>query len=281
MRYHAPTASWEPAEDQPAAEAPATLSLITWNVWFGAHQAAARATATLELLQAADADVICLQEVTRDFLARLLAAGWVRRDYTVSDASGATVDPYGVVVLTRLPLRALTHHEMPTSMARGLVLAELQVGAARLAVGAVHLESRRHNADVRGEQLAVILPILRAAAPDAILCGDLNFDAEWEDEERALRGDLLDLWPALRGADPGYTVDTAANPMTAWDKGHDKQVRFDRVLLRSPARTWRPRSIRLLGTAPVRDAQPPLYPSDHFGLQVVLDHRGAGAQRSA
>lgn len=270
--------AWREEADAAAALAApggAALSLVTWNVWFGEHRFPDRAAALIEVLRRCDADVICLQEVTPPLLDTLLGRRWVREGYRVSDAAGGSVDPYGVLVLTRLPLLSLRCQELPTSMGRSLVLAELLAGGRRLAVGAVHLESQRHNADRRREQLAVVLPVLRAAAPDAVLCGDLNIDEERLAEPR-LPPDFLDLWPALRGAAPGYTMDTEANRMTEIMKGTVKRVRYDRVLLHSPQRTWRAATIEIIGTEPIAAETPDVFPSDHFGLLARLEAGRSG-----
>jgi hypothetical protein len=80
----------------------------------------------------------------------------------------------------------------------------------------------------------------------------------------------VDLWPALRGQAPGHTEDTDVNVMLRNVKAKAKNVRFDRVLLRSTGGAWRPRSIELLGTAPIAEASPDVFPSDHFGLAAVI-----------
>jgi tyrosyl-DNA phosphodiesterase 2 len=241
-------------------------------VWFDPTQAEARAAALLRCMEVADADVLCLQEVNLAFLHRALAASWIRREYAVSDAVGASVDPYGALLLSRIPLDGLICQELPTSMERTLVAGTVRVGGHALAIGTVHLESRRHNSDVRMEQLAIALPALRAITHDALLCGDLNFDPE-DEEEALLRPDWRDVWTTLRGLDPGYTVDTIHNAMGVMP-GKEKQVRFDRMLLSGEA--WRPRSIRRIGTEPLDAARPDLYPSDHFGLRAEFAVAGRG-----
>jgi tyrosyl-DNA phosphodiesterase 2 len=45
-----------------------------------------------------------------------------------------------------------------------------------------------------------------------------------------------------------------------------KQVRFDRVLLRSQHPGWRAETIRLIGAEPISSTMPNVFPSDHFGL---------------
>lgn len=133
----------------------------------------------------------------------------------------------------------------------------------------------KHNRDARAEQLEAIFPVLAAAGPDAVLVGDFNFCSSWAAENANLDPEFVDLWPALRGRAPGYTEDTGVNVMLRNVKSKAKNVRFDRVLLRSAGGDWRPRSIELLGTTPIAVESPDVFPSDHFGLAAVIEYGGS------
>lgn len=253
------------------AAPPTALTVVTWNVWFAPYCFEPRCRALLEVVRAQLPDVVCLQEITLDSLEMLLAEPWVRAEYRVSDARGDTFDSYGVVILSRLPVRALAIHELPSHMGRRLLVAELDTGDSRLVVGTVHLESLKHNRDARAEQLEEVFPRLKAAGPDVVLAGDFNFCSSWAAENANLDPQFVDLWPALRGRAPGYTEDTDINAMLRNVKAKEKCVRFDRVLLRSTGGAWRPRSIELLGTAPISASAPDVFPSDHLGLAAVIE----------
>lgn len=254
---------------------PATCTLLTWNIWFSTHARTERTGLLLDALGEADADVVCLQEVLPEAVAALREAPGLRA-YTLLDDTFDSAAGYGTVILTRLPVRAWRRHELPGSMGRDLHVAEVILGdGAPLAVGTVHLESRRWNGDVRAEQLDVALPLLRAAAPDAVLAGDFNFDDGWPEEARLdAAPDFLDLWRAHGRGGEGYTVDTRRNAMTLAHKGKEKQTRYDRVLLRGAGENVRARTISLVGTAP-HPRDPAVFASDHFGLRAVIARDGA------
>lgn len=271
-RYDPASGAWRLA---PAAAPPAAtrLTCVTFNVWFDDHAFAERAEALLALLARCDADVIALQEVTPRLLERLLVADWVRAGYAISDHRGATVWPYGVLLLTRWTPPRLSWHRLPSAMGRGLLVAEWYLNGQHTAVATVHLESLRDSAPTRAAQLAQIFPLLARPA-QALLLGDFNFCAAWADEQANLDPAYRDLWPDLRPGEPGYTQDTRVNLMRLKARGDQQPVRFDRVLLRAAPGGWAPTAIRLLGDRPLRPDTPAIFVSDHFGLWAELTWRG-------
>jgi tyrosyl-DNA phosphodiesterase 2 len=237
------------------------LVVATWNTWFGDHMFDERTTALLAHLAQRRPDVIALQEVTITLLERLLDEPWVRHAYAVSDLE--LWQRYDVILLARAPIRRLSQLELPTQMGRRLLVAEL---ACNLTVATVHLESMKESTDARADQLRRIQPYLAQLGPDALLVGDMNFDPEARVENAALGRDLVDLWPALRPDDPGYTADSEANAMRYMLKPKLSQKRIDRAFLRGSG--WRATRIELLGTSPIDDEG--TFISDHFGLELAL-----------
>eukprot|EP00566_Odontella_aurita_P003773 CAMPEP_0113592498 /NCGR_PEP_ID=MMETSP0015_2-20120614/37878_1 /TAXON_ID=2838 /ORGANISM="Odontella" /LENGTH=1256 /DNA_ID=CAMNT_0000499037 /DNA_START=186 /DNA_END=3956 /DNA_ORIENTATION=+ /assembly_acc=CAM_ASM_000160 len=91
------------------------FSCVTWNVLFDLydrgivgdemnHQSetnSGRWKALCSVLQKEGSDIICLQEVTPNFLDILANEDWVKNDYTLTAApsAAATVDPCGVLLL--------------------------------------------------------------------------------------------------------------------------------------------------------------------------------------
>lgn len=245
------------------------LTLVTYNVWFGEHRLERRLAALMEEVGRCDPDLVALQEVTAAHLELLLADARVRRLYRVSDAQGDTVSPHGVLLLSRLPLEALRLMELPSGKDRKALVADLGVAGRPLRLGAVHLESSEANTTLRLRQLDELEPHLDGAA-QVVVMGDLNFDPEAAGEQARIEARYTDLWTALRPGEAGYTEDTDVNRMRLLHKSREKQVRFDRILLRPADRGWRPRSIRRIGTGPVSADEPDLFPSDHFGLCAEL-----------
>ena len=235
-----------------------SLDLVTFNVFFGEHHRDARQEALLGLLEELDPDVIGLQEATPELVERIERAAWLEA-YTRSDPE---VHPHGLLCLSRVPVRRFVRHPLRSMFGRELLIAELE----DLAIGIVHLESTRGLSAQRRAQLASIFPRL-AVYTDAVLMGDLNLCSSW-DENGALDPAYVDVWPAIHPEHPGWTEDTDINLMRKELRGGHKQVRFDRVLLRSAS--WRATEIELVGTRPVASTSPLVFPSDHFGLRARL-----------
>ncbi len=246
-----------------AGEAPSEITVVTYNTWFGRFYFEERMEALIDELAGCDADVIALQEVTRPLLDMLAREPWVRDRYWLSDVGGTTFTDYGVVLLSRLPAERIELHELPSYMNRAALVAHLPVGA----MCTVHLESNRGNHDMRCAQLQTLFEILEPES-NAIVMGDFNFAPPWPEND-LIDPRYIDLWPHLRPNDPGYTEDTAINLMRKQVTEKDKQVRFDRILLRSARGDLEPKQIDLLGTTAI-SLDPAIFPSDHFGLRARL-----------
>jgi tyrosyl-DNA phosphodiesterase 2 len=240
------------------------LTVATMNVWFGAERFAERCNATLALFADLQPDLIALQEVTPAFLAQLQHAPWVQQHYRLSDIYGESVDPYGVLLLSRHPVTAWGCFPLPSAMGRMLLTAQINLNKTPTTIASVHLESRETSTPTRAKQLARIFPWL-ANEPQVILVGDFNFCSSWP-ENQNLDSSYRDLWPDLRRDEPGFTEDTTINTMRLRTTGEPKQVRFDRILFRLQSSVWRADLVELLGTTPLPDLEPTVFPSDHFGL---------------
>jgi tyrosyl-DNA phosphodiesterase 2 len=248
------------------------LTLVTYNLWYHEYRWEDRLAAVLRLVREAHPHVIAFQEVTQAHLTRILAEDWIRGQYQVSDASGVTLEPNGVLLLSRIPINSLVLCHLPSRKKRKMVLGELETGYGTLHAGSIHLESSPLNLPVRLEQLDRVLPSLHNTR-HSLLMGDFNFDPRDQAEQSRIAPGYTDLWPVLHGAEPGYTVDSRLNEMRFFHKQRQKRARYDRILLRSADGCWQPESARIIGTQPISADRPLVYPSDHFGLLGVVTRR--------
>jgi hypothetical protein len=245
------------------------MRVVTWNIWFGDHEWIERLDALMELVGLFLPDLIGLQEVTPRQLERILAIDWVRSGFRVSDVTGETLEPHGVVLLSRLPIRNLTLIALPTRRDRKLLLAELDTASGPLAAAVTHLESGEDGAALRESQLEIIQRHLCRPGP-ALLMGDLNFDLDRGRELRRLDPDMIDCWREVHGELPGNTLDAEENAMRASMDKSAGPMRCDALLLRPGGLQWRPLSIWRIGMDPIVERDLMLYPSDHFGLAATL-----------
>ena len=268
-RYNHIEHRWVEHKEAPYDSTVQALTLVTYNVWFSPFAFPERSIALLHIIHQYGADLIGLQEVTSEFLKIVLEQDWVREDYFISDFQGSTVQPHGVLLLSRLPIRRLFLHELPSALDRKVLVADILLNGQVTKAGILHLESMKKNARLRAKQLSEIFPLLEDA-PHAVLMGDFNFDPSWPDENHPIDSRYQDLWSVLEPGKPGYTIDTDINIMRFQQKGEPKKVRFDRILLATDPEGWRPEAIELLGTEPVKLEPQAVFPSDHFGLATRL-----------
>lgn len=260
-RFDARTDRWRDIDDGGSVVCQ-ELTVATFNVWFNDLHAAQRYQAIAALLSRDMPDVMVFQEVTEAALEVFLAQPWVRHHYR--RVTVAADGRYGMLMLSRVPIRRSSYTRLPTRLARGYLTAEFTVNGDTLKIASVHLESGKKASNVRAHQLA---RLFRAFTKDAnvLLMGDFNMR---DDENHLLDRQYLDVWPSLRPDDPGYTEDTSINLMRYDMKNKHRHVRFDRVLVKGPA--WTADDIDLLGREPVTPNLPRIFPSDHFGVRCRL-----------
>ncbi|BFU45483.1 endonuclease/exonuclease/phosphatase family protein [Krasilnikovia sp. MM14-A1004] len=214
-----------------------------------------------EVIRAADADVVGLQEVDRRFQARSRfrdQAGWLGRRLTMHVAYGGNRErrpripgagrrQFGNAILSAYPIVDHENIALPrsgTREQRGLLRAGIDIGGVIWQVYATHLQH-----DDPGERLAQARAIRRIlGAPEhTIVLADLNAQPTTP-EVRALTDVLVDGWAAA-GTGPGHT---SASPAPT--------QRIDYVLHSPDVRS---RSVVVLASPPAGIA------SDH--LPVVAD----------
>jgi len=135
------------------------LTLVTYNVWFGEHRWRERLEHLLRLVERCEPHIAALQEVTPRQLEHILAADWIRRGFLVSDISGSTLRPHGVLLLSRLPIRDVVLYRLPSRKDRKLLIASVDTGQGSVRLGNLHLESSPNNQLLRLAQLNDVVAI--------------------------------------------------------------------------------------------------------------------------
>jgi endonuclease/exonuclease/phosphatase family metal-dependent hydrolase len=282
----------EPSE-QPAPATPITampISVATWNLWWRFGEFAERQEPIARALRAADADIICLQEVwavegEHDQAAWL--AKQTDRHFRREDTAARNGMSFANAVLSRWPIIASTNHALPgidnKPSHRKAMHVVIDSPRGHLHVFCTHLDQRFDNSTLRQRQLHAICELASAIERDSktdfpiILAGDLNAVPD-SDEIRSLTGRrppyvqglvFTDAWEVGGPfGDPGWTW-RADNPLLNRQAQWPNR-RLDYVLTSWPRTSGQgtPETARLLGTKP--DAETGVMPSDHAGLFVTL-----------
>jgi len=278
--------------------------LVTYNVWFDKESFKIRNKEIFRLFKERGADVICLQEVNQRFTSMLLQEDWIT-DYHLSDVDQSVIGAYGTIIISKHPFTSVERVSFPSNMNRDLLVATYQVNGAPLVCATVHLESL-DSKKTRREQLEISHQFLKSSS-NALLVGDFNFDSDINYSQLQARRQMppavmkdptvpypsagstplenssfleifdaaegwRDLWPVLHDTEKGYTFDTEKNQML-WGF---EQMRYDRIVFRSAEKKWVAKRLDMLGTTPIEgilteEGDRPLFPSDHFGLEVELE----------
>jgi tyrosyl-DNA phosphodiesterase 2 len=266
VAFDAASGQWLPA-DASRTDDRDELTVTTFNIWNDPSFAAERYRSIVELMSNRAPDLMVFQEVTPDALEILRADPWVRQHCFCAAVTDPGVGDYGMLLLSRIPLGRVVYTRLPSRMSRGFLQAEVNIAGTRTVVCSLHLDSGKARARLRGRQLRTVYGALRSV-DDAIVLGDFNMRDEENDR---IVAPFVDVWPALRPHEPGYTEDTSINLMRFDSRGKRRQVRFDRVLLKGPS--WAAAGIDLLGTEPLSDELARVFPSDHFGVRCRLVRR--------
>jgi len=249
-----------------AADAAREVVVVSWNVLADASERERRLPVLLATLRDARPDVIAVQEATTWFSAALAEQPWAK------DLHRVVVDPDqpfpgGLAVFTRLPVVRSQVVELPTNMGRCGLLVELSLAQSSFFVGVVHLDSYLEDGLMRSRQLQAMGRAL-ADQQHAVLVGDFNF-GDGAREAQDVPAGFADAWSLLHPGKPGFTWDIERSPMARRGSlPNEPSRRLDRVFARSPH--WRPTAMTVLGTDAVPDTNGEVFPSDHFGVRVVL-----------
>jgi endonuclease/exonuclease/phosphatase family metal-dependent hydrolase len=240
------------------------IKVITWNVLFDLYQtdllcSDERFVECLKLLEDQKADVICLQEVTMTFLKLCLGESWIRERYVISERNGSTLDPYGLIVLSRIPISQVLYFKYSEKTKPILIC----VGKEWNFVN-VHLPSDKHfdHTKQRNSMLMDVYFKTKYYA-NCILCGDFNFDEKSFDWNG-----FKDIGQELTNGN-GVTFDPVNNPTATITSSKGIPLRLDKVLYKSTS--WKPITIERIGMSTFKTKNnTELCPSDHYGLVVAM-----------
>ncbi len=257
------------------------LKVLSWNLWwqFGPWQN--RAPAIEATLEAANADVIALQEVWgnadknyADILAKKLGFHSFHADCMTMNGTG-----FGNAILSRWPLtdtKVITlSGAAETGETRNALFARIDGPRGPFDFFCTHLNWRYEQSHIRQVQVREVAAFVKANTTGKmppLLCGDFNAEPMSE-EIRMLTGlttaaakglAFHDAWN-VAGTGPGLTWNNQ-NPFVAAEFEPDRRI--DYIFAGPPKARGRGHvtDINIIGDAPVAG----MWPSDHFGVMAKV-----------
>lgn len=270
------------------------MKLATWNLWWRFGHWERRQAGIIDALRALEADVVGLQEVWHtndanfaqqlaDLLGYQMAFAPSPRPEKWQRRIGDDTTGIGNAVLSRWPITTANQVRLPAGDApdegRMALVTTIDTPWGELPFTTTHLNSAWGQSAIREAQLQTTLEHM-ATMPThrfpPVLCGDFNAAPDF-DEIRAVSGrrpplapcgPLLDAWEFLHPLEPGWTWDRT-NPHV--DALHEPNARIDYLFVGPPDQDGigRPQAAGLFGHQPADG----VWPSDHFGVWVELNHQ--------
>ena len=251
----------------PTGTATDSFDVVTFNLYHDRAAWPPRKPLVVEALRQLDPDVIVLQEVLQhDTLpnqAEDLAQALGYQAYFISIDPPGKVRRYGNAILTRDPVLARGWVPLrPLQDSRSAGWVRIEHAGKPVTVYATHLHHQDDDAGraMRREQLDDLLALVSrtSAGTPSIIAGDFN-SAAGNPELSVLQPQFVEAFTALHPDDTHPTL----NPFYF----NDDHRRIDHVYVQQAA--WTPLEARIVLD---REGAPGVWPSDHFGVFVRLQH---------
>jgi tyrosyl-DNA phosphodiesterase 2 len=169
------------------------------------------------------ADIIFLQEVSREALTALLEEPWIKKNWYTSDVDVSAFGTQNFISITLVSkvwvatdsilLGAIWRISLPSHYGRDALCCDLILNSSRkhtsdrsslrIRLINVHLDSLLTNPSLRPHQVSICASYLRAAGR-GIIAGDFN-PLLPEDADLVRTNNLTDAWECLYPDNPGHT----------------------------------------------------------------------------
>lgn len=261
--YHYIGDLWVPGIPSVCEES--SISLATYNVLHDpAFPLKNRVTSLCEAIMESDADIICLQEVSDEFLFSLLSRPEIRERFKWCSRPEIAVmeSERNVVLLAREEFGfEWTSVDLGTKH-KEAVVAHLRMRRGSVAIAGIHLTAGRASMalEKKSQEITNLVAYLQShhSAHDWIVMGDTN----WPDSEPfPFEEELTDVW-----SDPGGgTYDPTTNSLAAATARESRgPQRYDRIFVRTNGLLSVVGDSSQIFALPLPNAGPA---SDHWGLK--------------
>jgi endonuclease/exonuclease/phosphatase family metal-dependent hydrolase len=165
--------------------------------------------ALAQVIEAGDADVIGLQEVSRGWVINgsVDMLQWLSQRLDMPYIFGPTEGLlWGNAILSRYPIASVDTGSLPPEsqrLRRGYIKAEIETGQRTIYLIDTHLHHLEPDSEMRQEQVPLLVEAW-GGGPRTILVGDMNATPDSPEMQILAGAGLVDVGGVL-GPDPGYT----------------------------------------------------------------------------
>lgn len=260
------------------------IKIISYNIWGALKDMNSplfafdmRAKAVSDILETENADIICLQEVSKIWIEYLLDQKWLQNKYYCTEKDGERVNiKFGLsnVIFSKFPLANITEYGLISMQMDMALYVEILVNGQNISLVTSQLHSQSEFREFRIMQLLTIFGIILKDKEQAIFVGDYNFGDDiykWKENQyidKSFQDAYRNLYPDA-SKNQGYTEDTNINIMRYMIKKSNKQERFDKLMYKGV--NIKPTSFEILGKNQIGSVENiAIWPSDHFAISVVF-----------
>lgn len=200
------------------------MKFLTWNIYFDDETGVTRYPSIIESISKHNAHVVCLQEVTEEFIS-LLKKSELKESYQFYNLNQKT--SYKNILLSKTPVTNSGTFQIPTNLERTAPYIKIKMNDKELMVVSVHLDSLLEDTQLRISQLKSVLEQSRGEE-NLILCGDMNFgDLDRENEY------VAEYFKDAACGDLRYTYNVEDNKMASNTKfPEEASRRLDRFFIK-------------------------------------------------
>ncbi len=248
-----------------------SLKVVTLNVLATPWKAELRIPALFAELEAAQADIIALQEVAPWITDKLQEEPWLENYHYPQNQAGEIQIAHEFLILTKAKPLSRQTLPLPSKQGRIAFLTTIPFADSTLTITTVHLDSLLEDGPIRAQQLDTLFEKIRDFE-NTIVLGDFNFGDAEEPDTSSLPANYIDPWLILNPNDSGFTWDRERNKRARRDSFiGETSRRLDRILIKSAE--LEAKAISLFADEPVSTSSKNLFPSDHFGLVCTFVHQ--------
>lgn len=202
--------TWDTPQSSPPPAENITIRIMDYNLHNGFNtDGQLDLVALAQVMEASNADVIGLQEVSRGWVINgsVDMIQWLSQRLDMPYVFGPTEGlQWGNAVLSRYPIVSVKTGSLPPEsqrLRRGYIQAEIDAGQRTIRLIDTHLHHLEPDTEIRQEQVPYLIEAW-GGAPRTILMGDTNATPDSLEMQMLAAAGLVDVG-AVIGPDPGHT----------------------------------------------------------------------------